>query len=324
MEPSAEPVSETQPVASSRIAGFWRRLGAFAVDGLVLGTAGFPLGFVLGERLAPVGTPARLIGLVIVLPYLGLLGSEIGDGQTLGKRLFRLRVVDATGHLLSVNRSLIRAALLSSPWIFNGIRFRSMSPVVLGTLCVAGTVVFGVGGAIVGTYVLNHRTRQALHDLLVGSYVIDANGIGLRVPVTSTRRPMLASMTWIGLAAAVTTAMTIAGPRVMASEFPPVLLESISAIPGASSMQIKSVTTRRTGRSSKTLVVVLWFRGPPEETERAAQEAAAAMLRYQPDAATAPILAITVIRGWDVGIASKTTARSFVRAPTQWRAELGL
>ena len=48
------------------------------------------------------------------------------------------------------------------------------------------------------------------------------------------------------------------------------------------------------------------------------------MLDHYPDAASAPTLAVTVVRGWDVGIASSTTANNFVQTPEQWRAELGL
>lgn len=323
MEPPAESVLETQPVAA-HFAGFWRRFGALVVDALVLGAVGFPLGLLLGERFAPVGTPARLIGLLVVVPYLGFLGSEIGKGQTLGKRVLRLRVVDADGRCLSLSRAFVRAALLSLPWIFNGIRFGSLGPVVLATLWVAGIVIFGLGGAIIGTVVLNRPTRQGLHDLLVGSYVVEAGGLGLRVPALSTRRPILASAVWIGLVAAGTTAMVARGPSLMASQFPPVLFERIAAIPGANSMEIKSVTTWGAGRTSKVVVGVLWYGGQSEDVGQAAREVAAAMLEHYPDAASAPTLAVTVVRGWDVGIASSTHAKNFVQTPQQWRAELGL
>lgn len=324
MESPAGPVLETQAVPTSRFAGFWRRVAALVVDGLVLGAIGFPLGLLLGEGLAPVGTPARLIGLLVILPYLGVLGSYVGGGQTVGKRLLGLRVVDANGRPLSLARSFARAALLSLPWIFNGIRFASLGPVVLATLWVASILIFGIGGAIIGTYVLNRRTRQALHDLLVGSFVIQADGLGLRVPAMSTRRPMLASGAWVSLVAAGTTAMVLMGPGLIASQFPPVLMEAIAAIPGASSIEIKNLTTWGPGRSSKVIVAVLWFRGPPEDMKKAAQEVAAATLKHHPDAASVPTLAVTVIRGWDVGIASMTSAQNYVQTPAQWRAELGL
>jgi uncharacterized RDD family membrane protein YckC len=323
MDPSVQPVLETQQAAAARFAGFWRRLGALLLDGLVLAAVGFPLGLLLGERFAPVGSPARLLGLLVVIPYLGVLGSEIGSGQTLGKRLLGLRVVDVAGRPLPLSRAFVRAALLSLPWIFNGVRFGSLGPVVLATLWVAGILIFGLGGAIIGTVVLNRPTRQGFHDLLVGSYVVRADGSGLPVPVLSTRRPLIASAIWIGLVAAGISAMVALGPRLMGGQFPPVLLESLAAIPGATSMEVKDLTIRGPAGTSKRTVAVLWFRGRPEDTRQAAREVAAAVLRHHPDAASAPSLGVTVVRGWDIGISNSTRAESFVQTPAQWRAELG-
>lgn len=59
------------------------------------------------------------------------------------------------------------------------------------------------------------------------------------------------------------------------------------------------------------------------ERERPRTEVAAAMLEHHPSAASARTLAVTIVRGWDVGIASSTSASSFVHTPEQWRAELG-
>jgi hypothetical protein len=63
--------------------------------------------------------------------------------------------------------------------------------------------------------------------------------------------------------------------------------------------------------------------GPADDTRQVAREVAAAMLQHHAGAATAPTLAVTVIRGWDVGIASSTRDATFVQTPAQWRAELG-
>ena len=108
---------ETQPLPMARFGGFWRRVGALYVDAGVVGMLGLPLGLLIGERLAPVGSPARLVGLLVILPYLGVIGSRVGRVQTLGKRLLGLRVVDAVGQPLPLSRSFARAARLALPWI---------------------------------------------------------------------------------------------------------------------------------------------------------------------------------------------------------------
>ncbi len=329
MDPFEERAVEARPVKTSRIAGFSQRLLALAVDGVVLAAIGYALGSLLGERLAPVGTPARLVGLLVIIPYLGVLGSEVGNGQTVGKMLLRLRVVDANGRPLPLGKSLLRAALLGLPWTFNGVRLASLGAAAMAALWVIGVVVFGLGLAIVVTYVINGRTRQALHDLLVGSYVIHADGLGLPAPAQSTRRPLVASIAWISLVAVGTLAGGIAARRYLEREFPPALLESLLAIPGASSAEIKHVKTKQIAVSgekrsaaSESLVAVLWYRGPVEDTKKAADEVAAVLLSHHPQAMAIPTLAVTVIRGWDVGIAWKRSWQSFSKTPAEWQAEL--
>ncbi|GAO03083.1 RDD family protein [Anaeromyxobacter sp. PSR-1] len=322
MEPLAEPVLETQPVAA-RFAGLWRRLAAWLVDTLVLAAIGFPLGLLLGERFAPIGTPARLLGLLVAVPYLGILGSEIGNGQTLGKRLLRLRVVDADGRCLPASRAFVRALLISLPGMINGVTFRLSGPVAVAALWVTGVLVLGLGGATLGTVLLNRPTRQGLHDLLVGSYVVEAGRVGLPVAASSTRRPMVASAVWIALVAAGATAMVVWAPALTANETPPVLFDRVASIPGVNSMQVKTVTTWRAGGTSKVVSGVVCYGGRSEDVPEAARQVAAAMLDHYADAASAPTVGVTVVRGWDVGVARLTHDQNFVHTPEQWRAELG-
>ena len=324
MDPSVEVVSETPAVPTFQIAGFWRRVAALSVDALVLAIIGFPLGLLLGERIAPVCTPARLIGLPIIIFYFGALGSRLGKGQTPGKRLLGLRVVGANGQPLTLGRAFIRATMLSLPWICNGIQFGVVGQVGLALTWVAGILVFGGGGAIIGTYLLNRRTRQALHDIVVGSYVIQAEGIGLRAPAVNTRNPMLASIVWACLVAVGMTAMMAIGPGFIAARVPRALMENVGAIPGATWFRINNGAVWGPGRSSKVLSAVLWYRGPQEDLRQVGQQVAAAMLQYYPDADSAPTLAVTIAHGWDVGIASMVSTKYYAHTPDKWRAELGL
>lgn len=64
------------------ISGFWRRLLALVVDGVILGLAGSLLGLVFFEPLAGLGVWGRLLGFSVAFGYFGLLNSSIGRGQT--------------------------------------------------------------------------------------------------------------------------------------------------------------------------------------------------------------------------------------------------
>ena len=61
------------------------------------------------ERL---GERAVFVGLAISMAYTGILQSRFGGGRTLGKKLLGLRVVRLDGSLMSLDRSLVRYALM--------------------------------------------------------------------------------------------------------------------------------------------------------------------------------------------------------------------
>jgi len=100
---------------SSSFAGAWRRLGAFVVDAFLLGLVGVIAGYFLFDFFVSLGSWGRVLGFAIALGYFGTLNSGIGHGQTIGKRLLRIRVVSADGSPLSVSKSVLRFAILGTP-----------------------------------------------------------------------------------------------------------------------------------------------------------------------------------------------------------------
>ncbi|MFC5580503.1 RDD family protein [Rhodanobacter terrae] len=198
-------------VPDRKIAGFWRRLGALAIDLILLGIAGLILGALFFDPLARMGAYARLIGFAIALAYFGLCNSRIGGGQTLGKRWLGVRVVDAHDQLLSLPRSLLRYAVLGIPFFANGLPLDPTLAMSTPLGYLLALVVFGGMFAIVYLYIFNRRTRQSLHDLVVGSYVERFDGAARPVPFPVMWRGHLA-------VAALLAALALSAP-VIASRF---------------------------------------------------------------------------------------------------------
>jgi uncharacterized RDD family membrane protein YckC len=90
------------------IASFWRRLGVFVLDSIILGVAGFVLAIPFFSILSKLGPYGRLVGIFLALPYYAILNSKIGGGQTLGKRILDIQVVNAGGRTISLATSLLR------------------------------------------------------------------------------------------------------------------------------------------------------------------------------------------------------------------------
>ena len=122
----------------------------------------------LGER-------AVFVGLAISMAYTGILQSRFGGGRTLGKKLLGLRVVRLDGTLMSLDRSLVRYALMGL-LVYQGavayalvgllrfLDFASVQTVVGGV----ATVLF-LGCVVVVPF---HPLKRGLHDLLAGTIVI--------------------------------------------------------------------------------------------------------------------------------------------------------
>ncbi len=176
-------------VQENYIAGFWKRLFALLIDLLILSGVGFLLGLFFESTFVEIGNLGKLMGFVIALSYFGVMNSQIAKGQTIGKRIVKIQVVDAEGSHINILKSLLRYSVLSIPFFLNGtyISFESdlinldyfILPIVLG-----GTL------SISYLYLFNRSTRQSLHDLAVGSYVV--NSESTVIAIYSIWKPHLA------------------------------------------------------------------------------------------------------------------------------------
>jgi uncharacterized RDD family membrane protein YckC len=127
----------------SRHAGFWIRVVAYVVDAVILGVVGGALasfGFHTQVNDYRTGGPSLLLSVL----YFGLLWSSVGGGQTLGMRLFRLRVVGTEGRLIGLGASLLRWVML----------------IVSFFVCFIGVI-----------WVAIDAQKQGWHDKVAGTYV---------------------------------------------------------------------------------------------------------------------------------------------------------
>jgi uncharacterized RDD family membrane protein YckC len=170
-------VSSTRDAVRVRAAGLMRRACAGAIDLMLLiglfvalqALASLVVGHGLPRlgQLGPAGlldavlagTPGATTGLLLFIAlggtYLVLLNA--GPGQTLGKRLLGIRVIDGYGAPLGLGRSLLRAIAL------------------IPSVALAGLGVLWIGF---------DRERRGLHDRLADTHVVIA-GAQVTSPVRS-------------------------------------------------------------------------------------------------------------------------------------------
>jgi uncharacterized RDD family membrane protein YckC len=158
-----------------QVAGFWIRVAADALDAVVLFVVGWMLSLPLRAVFEHLGERAVFVGLAISMAYTGILQSRFGDGRTLGKRLLGLRVVRLDGTLMSLDRSLVRYALMGLLVYQGAVAYALVGLLPFLGLASVQTVVGGIASVLfLGCVVVVpfHPLKRGLHDLLAGTIVI--------------------------------------------------------------------------------------------------------------------------------------------------------
>lgn len=188
----------------AKVSGFWRRLIAFVIDVFLLGIFGNLVGSLFYENLIHLPIVwGRAIGFLIALAYFGLLNSDVGDGQTLGKKLLGIKVQSRSGENLSLPTSCLRFTVLGLFYFLNGLQF-PIGWIAYESLLVISTpvlalLVFGFGGTIVYLFIFNRQTRQSLHDLVVDSVVVYVESEGETVDKPVWWWHKVIGYGWLGL-----------------------------------------------------------------------------------------------------------------------------
>ena len=309
------------PPAHRTLSGFWRRLLAIVLDGLILGIVGFVSGFFFFDFYARLGGWGRLIGFGVDSMYFGVLNSAIGKGQTIGKRIMKIEVTNKFGEHITLGQSLLRNTILGVPFFLNGILAPPslvMSPVGY----VIGFIVFGNGGAIIYLYIFNRRTRQSLHDLVVGTFVTKTSPQG-SLPFIPLWRPHLAV---IGVWFITVLGLLVFIPALSQRGVFPELLAVQKSIQSSGKVH---VATAIVGKSWGTTSGKKWesnyfqtnaiWKERPSDYEGAAREIAAIVLRDYPEVMKKDIMAVTVMYGYDIGIARSWRSQIVQHNPQEWQ-----
>ncbi|WP_428310486.1 RDD family protein [Hydrocarboniphaga sp.] len=316
-------------IPTAPIAPLWRRVAAFLMDAVLLALTGFLIGALFYDALAQMGFRARLVGVGVSLLYFGLLDSRIGGGRTLGKRLFGLRVVGRDGETVGVPRAALRYGVLAIAWFLNGApvdsdAFAGESPGQFAIAVLGAVAVFGLALSLLYLLLFNHRTRQSLHDLVSGCYVVyDGGGVpaatGLwRGHVVVVVLLLLASMAIpLGMKQMSRTPAFVAMMQVQ---------RAVAQEPGVSEVSIQIGTAARTAPDTKTepqhSLSILARSVIHDEPQQLAQRLANRALDALPEVATLDLIGVHTYYGYDIGIARKITAYSLMQTPLQWRQRI--
>lgn len=317
--------SETPDTAAEYLskptAVFWRRVLAFVIDCFVLGIAGFGLGLIFFDSFARLGVWGKLIGFLISLAYFGVLNSSIGEGQTLGKRLTNIKVVNGAGKLISPARSFLRYTILAAPFFLNGALIPPSSFSTILTVAF-GLIIFGLGGAIIYLFIFNRRTRQSVHDLALDTFVV-ANASDESTPfgvIWKYHLLIIGVWAFVLLAGSLIAATFISQNTALID-----LFQVQSRIQDTGKVNTSTVfvgTAWGPAGTTNYLTVNAFWKDNPISGESEASEIAAIVLSEYPDAINKDVLAVTITYGFDIGIASGWTGYNEYHSPAEWKEKI--
>ncbi len=319
--------------------GFWRRLIAAFVDVVILLAVGFA-SMPLGDQLMELGQKGKLIGLAVSLAYYGILNSGLGGGGTIGKRLLGLRVVRRNGGYIALWRSLWRAHVYLLPFYLYQIEpTQFWVPAAQAPVVASALQVINVGGvlAIVYLYLFNARTRQSLHDLLAGTFVVRTDRVakpiephirGLHVVITLVVFMLAAALSFGGKYININLSLSNFGSMGRELDKLVGIASAAQEEPGAVYANANKNTTyfhsTSTGKdeTTTTLTVTVFLDRRPGDPNPVIKSVADRVLKFAPDALGNQRLCVMVKWGYDIGIGSYWNGQQACDTPQAWHAVL--
>lgn len=129
-------------------AGTGARFLAVLIDGLILFAVGYVLGLVLGGQEGENGALLQVLSIIVQIAY--LVFYQGSTGQTVGKKVMKIKVVDANGNKPSYLTFFLR------DYIGKAI----------------SAIIFFIGFFMI----LWDKNKQGLHDKIASTYVVKAAG----------------------------------------------------------------------------------------------------------------------------------------------------
>ncbi|MBW1849459.1 MAG: RDD family protein [Deltaproteobacteria bacterium] len=310
------------------ICGFWRRLFAFIVDGIILGIFGLIIGTAFFDFFAEIGVLGRLFGFSIALLYFGIQNSFVCDGQTIGKRILKIKVVNKETETISLQRSFARFMILGLPYFLNG---AILPPNLLNNIVISlllGLIVFFGLAGIIYLYIFNKKTRQTLHDLAVGTYVVNTQNVEeFSFQPKNTWKGHLAVLTLLFIT--ILFAITIVVPKFAQKDFFKELLivqkeiqssglVHVSTVSAGKSFSTKAATEGSKEGETTYFSIRAVLNKKPSDYNIPINNIAKIVLDKYPSIMEKDALVINVTYGYDIGIAQAWINQSQQYTPKEW------
>jgi hypothetical protein len=195
------------------------------------------------------------------------------------------------------------------------------------------TLVFGMGVAMIYLYIANVSTRQTLHDLFAGTFVVKRDG---GVVENRTHRVHLVIVgVWLllfvaGIPLAWPLIKNFDASKLFGGDFKTLtaVYHAVNAEPGVLSAQVTQNTNtfwnsgKKETTTSLQVTVTIDHAVDDAEAKSVAKVIAQRVLAVTPDIIDREKLSVTVRYGYDIGVWSRWNAFNSIDTPADWKTAL--
>ena len=300
-----------------------RRFFAFLIDALIIGVFGNMIGWSFEDTLLQLGSYGKAIGVATILLYFGICNSKLMNGQTLGKMLLNIRVVDKNSNYISVAKAILRALPFALYILLNGLPVSDSTD--LYPSLILGTILFSIPILEVYFAIANNKSLQSLHDLIAKTYVISAKSEG-SIDFTNNKAILYAGFALPILILAVVFAgsSAVSNKLIYVKDMQKIVSVASQELPISSITMYrnKTETTNFNGETTQTkLIQVSAIKKNKDENDTLLAVKIAKIIfdsgfTFEED----ENLFIAIIYGYDIGIASNYSSSTFNDSIEAWKS----
>ena len=298
----------------------FKRLLAFCIDLIILAIFGYLTSFLFEDLYIVIGEFGKLLGFSLAGLYFTLLEINF-NGQSIGKKVLRIKVVDIDNKELTNSRAILRYSIWGICYFANGISFSGSDYETL--LASIGTIIFfGLGFILIFLFIFNRKTKQSLHDIVFNTYVInikyenpiEKQRINRALLPVSIAIPTVAfiSLFFFNMNNINTKITNLESYRVAIIELPEINNAGVST----GKTTFKSVNGN--SRTTNYLQIKTFLEDNFENKTDIAIRIADLIITKYPEEQTKDLISVSVAFGYDIGIWSRSNSFSMKLTPEAW------
>ncbi len=299
-----------------------RRFFAFLIDSLIIALFGKLLGLLLGDFFIELGNLGKIVGFIVVLFYFGIGNSKILNGQTVAKKLLKIRVVDKSSEAISVPKSFLRALPFAAYILLNGLPVSDSAD--LYPSLILGTILFSIPVLESFFAIVNNKSLQSLHDMIAKTFVVSVKSEG-NINITNQKVFLYAGAALPILILIVTLAgsATVSNKLIYVTDMQKIISVASHELPisSISMYRNKTTTTSLNGETTqvKLIEVTAAKINKDENDTLLALKIAKVIFDSGFKFEDGETLSVTIIYGYDIGIASSYVSSKFNDSIENWK-----